>query len=577
MVFSQERPKKEKIFVKITRKRQNFKKNQTKRLVNLYIYYIISRTEALKRKGEIMTLENVQGIVNLINIGLIAFFAISMVARLIWGLRRGFLKSLVRAAGTIAALITAFATFSLAFEILNPFVSEKLTEFLLSQEGGADIAALENSMAVLLVFIESLAGPLIFWALFLAWNAVFSLVSLIVRMILKIIPIKAGGLSRILGAAISVATGIVVFAMGVAPFAGYIKEIPDLYAEIVAAEIVPNDEEVNSTVNSVCEEGFFMSGIVGEITSPIFKFSSEVTYDGEKVNGIEETKKVLKIVPDVKKLGELDFADLENIDTAPIDALADKVGESSVLKTVVSEFMATAGTKWKNGEVFLGINIKEEIETSNPGYGNMLDGALQKLSTATKDNVVMVTKEFTSAIKSAGKMISYLNSLQSATEVGDMDNLTNDLADVMKGLDESTVEMIIPAISSDLLKDTGLGEKEAELASEVLKTTLTSVASMSDEEIDAEAKAINTVLSYASSDVTPEANDVIDALVSSELVLPAAKTVIDSQEGSSEVLGSVSEEQKTAISNAIDDYKAENPDADEEKLDIIKSLFGISG
>lgn len=522
-----------------------------------------------------MSLENVRDIINVVNICLIAFFAISMIARLIWGLKRGFLKSLVHAAGTIAALIAAFATFSLAFEVLNPFINEKLTEFLLSQEGGADIAALEQSMAVLIVFIESLAGPFIFWALFLVWNAVFSLVSLIVRMILKIIPIKAGGLSRLFGAAISVVTGIIVFAMGVAPFAGYIKEVPDLYAEIVAAEIIPNDEEVDSTVNSICEGGFFMSGVVGKITSPVFKFSSEVTYDGEKVNGIEETKKLLRLVLDVKKLSELDFADLENIDTAPIDALADKVGASSVLKTVVSEFMATAGTKWKDGETFLGINIKEEIEKSNPGYGNMLDGALQKLSTATKDNVVTVTKEFASAIKSTGKMISYLNSLQSVTEVGDMDDLANDLADVIKGLDQSTVEMILPAISSDLLKDTGLGEKEAELASEVLKTTLTSVAGMSDEEIDVEAKAINTVLSYVSSDVTPEANDVIDALVSSELVLPAAKTVIDSQEGASEVLSGVTEEQKNAISNAIDDYKAENPDADEEKLDIIKSLFGI--
>lgn len=517
-------------------------------------------------------------VIQWINFGLAVVLIAIVVVRTFWGLKNGLFKALIRLAGSVTALVLTFLSFKVVFEIFNPLIEGLVDKYLASMESGSDISSVASCMGSVMVMLQGLFGPLIFMGLFLCWNGIMEVVSKIIRAILKIIPIKAGLTSRILGTAVSVLSGIFVFVLVLMPFAGYAKEAPKVYNELIATGSVDENQTVTDVVSEIETEGLFMGGVTKALTSSAFDFSSQVeTDDGVKFNSFDEIHSVIAIIPEVTALKDLDFSDLSNVDLTSVDALIDKIGESAFLKTFVSDVLSTAGTAWKNNETFLGINLKQQIEESMPGYGNAIDGILDKLAGCNYGNVVTVGKEFTSAVKSLAKMASYVNGFGNVQNSSDLNDLGNNLADILTDLDPSTVEMILPAVKPEVFENSGLAPNEAQLVSEVLTETLTSVSEMTDEEKAVEANAINTVMSYAtSSTATPDAEEVIDALVSSNIILPAVQSVAENKaDETNELLSNVSEEQKSAISDAITDYESKNPDADAEKLNALKALFGL--
>lgn len=517
-------------------------------------------------------------VINIINIVLAVVFLAVIAVRFLWGLKKGIIKTLIRLAGTVAALVLTFITFKSIFAIINPYINDLVTEKILETEGGASIAELDQSMQSLIVLAEGLVGPLIFGTLFFCFNLIFGIVTLILRIVLKIIPIKPKLHTRLIGGAISAVTGVIVIATLYAPFAGYVAKAPQIYNAVIENNLAEEDQTASEIMGELDENGIFLSKMTATLTSPVFNFSSKVKMeDGTTIDAFKEVDNFFKLIPEINKLKETDFSNLETVDFDCINNLVLKAGDSEFLTVVLSEVLSTAGNAWYNNEEFFGINLKAEIEASSPGYGKMLDGVLQKLASCTKDNFKTVAAEFTSAIKSAVKMVDYLNKMQNFSNGDSLQDLSDNLSDVLKDLDSSTVEMILPAVSKDVFTGAGLSENEAQLVSDILTDTLTAVADMDDEQIDAEAAAINTLMSYAANDVAePDPDEVIDALVSSEIVLPAVKSVIeDKPDEAAEILGNVSEEQKTAISEALDEYQENNSDVDEEKINAIKALFGI--
>lgn len=513
-----------------------------------------------------------------INIGIYVLFGIIVLVRLLWGIKAGLLKSLIRLAGTVCALVATFATFALIFKIAEPSITETIDKAIASDESMAIINQLDASKESIVALMEGLVGPLLFLALFVCWNTLFAIVSLVIRCVVKLIPIKSGLISRLGGAGVSVITGLLVFFIIMMPFAGYSQKAPEVYAEAVSSGVATEDESVTLVMDGLKNEGFAFGGLTATLTEPVFTFSSSVKIkDGTKINSFKEVKSVLKLVPKLEALGNLDFSDMSKVDLTAINEVVDGASDSDLLSIIVSEVLSKAGTNWKEGKEFLGVNIKEEIAKSAPGCESAIDGVLEKLAGCTKNNMSSVIKDFTKAIKSVASMVKYLEGANNADpSTGTVTN-AQDLAEVLKDLDESTVDMILPAVSEEVMKGAGLNDDEAKLVSSVLSDTLTEVAKMSDEEIDAEAAAIDTLLNCTGENAEPDPDEVISALIESKVVLTAVKTVVDEMPEESEaILGSVSEEQKSAISSALDDYKAENPDASQEKIDIIKSLFGIT-
>lgn len=514
-----------------------------------------------------------------VNIGLYVAFAVMLAVRVLWGLKAGLIKSLIRAGGTVLAVVAAFATFALVFKAAEPYVSGELEKYLSSQEGAAVLNELQASKESVIALAEGLLGPLIFMMLFFIWNILFGIVTLILRCVLKLIPVKSGLISRLGGVAVSVATGVLVFVMALMPFAGYAKEVPAIYGEAVNSGAVEKDETVSQVMANLEKDGFAFGKITYGLTESTFTFSSTVTTkSGSKIESFKEVKNVIKLFPKLQALEKMDFSDLSKVDLSPVNSIIDDVGKSDFISTIIAEIAAKAGTEWKAGNEFFGVNLKQEVAKSAPGYENALDGVLDKLASCTKDNCSVVMKEFTKAAKSVFSMVRYFNNVSDSSSGAGTVPTAKELAGVLKDLDESTVDMILPAVSEDVLKGAGLDENQSKLASKVLTDTLTEVAKMTDEAIDNEAEAIDTLLNYATNEkANPDANEVIGALMQSKVVLPSVKTVVDEMPEESEaILGKVSEEQKTAIAEAIDNYKTENPDASQENIDIIKSLFGIA-
>ncbi len=512
-------------------------------------------------------------------IGFYLLFAIVLVVRTLWGLKAGLLKALIRAIGTALAVAATFATFSLVFKALQPTLSSMLEQYLNSQEGMAVLNDLDASKESVIATVEGLCGPLVFTVLFIMWNVLFAIVSLIIRCVLKLIPLKSKLASKLGGAGVSLVTGLVVLMLIIMPIAGYRVEAVEIYKELDSSGAAEIDDETAQYFATLSENETVFDKFVATLTRPAFKFSSTIkTSDGTEIDSFKEIKFVIKLAPKLKALENMDFSDMSNVDFTAINAILDEVDDSDLISTIISEVLSKAGTEWKAGNEYLGINLKQQIATNAPGYENALDGVLDKLSTCNRANCSEVMREFTKALQSISSMVTYLNNLSnSSTETGSTPT-AQELADLLKGLDQSTVDMILPAVSEEVLTNSGLDENQAKLASKVLQNTLTEVATMSDEEIDNEAEAIDTLLNYATNEnANPDANEVIDALMQSKVVLTSAKTVVEEMpDESSAILGNVSEEQKTSISDALDNYQTEHPDADQENIDLIKSLFGIA-
>lgn len=519
-----------------------------------------------------MTTSDIVGVLQIVNTVLVAVFIAIIVIKFFIGFKRGFFRSLLNGIALVLAIVAGFVTLSLAYKILNPKIMEVIKDAIAETEDIQDLVLLTNSMELLVTVVEGLLGPIIFLVLFFCFKMIFGLVAKILGIVLKIIPIKGNLVTRLAGAGVSILIGVSVFFITLMPFAGYINVAPGCYDALKEAVIEGDDNGVGETINAVCDEGLFMGGAVATVTSPLFKLSTTVqTDDGVSVNSFTELSAALRSLKEMTNL-ESDSDDIETI-ALELSDIFEKT-DSVLVKSFMVELVSVGGEKWLNNESFLGINLKEEVANAYNVEGSVLDGVLQKFVNVTEDTFVSTIIELSSAVKSIKKLGNLASDVGKINDATSLEDFKTNLADTLKEIDSSTVDILVPAISSDLFS--GLSEGESELVAEVLTNTLNSVADMTDEEIDREAEAIGTLLSYASSsDIDRDAEEVIDALISSEIILPSAQTVIDNNEEAEQLLSAVTEEDKQDIGKAIDDYKAKNPDADEEKLAIIKSLFGI--
>ena len=281
------------------------------------------------------------------------------------------------------------------------------------------------------------------------------------------------------------------------------------------------------------------------------------------------------MIPDFMGLAELDFSNLETVDLTAIDNIIDGLGESIWIKSIMAEAFSTAGEKWYNNEEFLGINLKQTLAEQEPAYANVLDGVLLKLSGSTKDNVVDLMHDLVSTVQSFSKTVAYLNNLNSGEMT--LENLNQNLGDVLKGLDATTVELITPAFDPEVLQTAGLSQQDAEVVSGILGDVLNGVVELSDEEVEAEAQALGTLISYVTTpDATnaPEPEEIVSAVLDSQIVMDAVSSYTENAESQTIDLGT---ETTAQIEDAINDYQASNPEVSQEDIDALKSLFGITG
>ena len=100
---------------------------------------------------------------------------------------------------------------------------------------------------------------------------------------------------------------------------------------------------------------------------------------------------------------------------------------------------------------------------------------------------------------------------------------------------------------------------------------------MSDQEIDEEAEALGTLMSYVTtpdSATAPEPEQIVSSILDSAIVMDAVSSYTESSSAEAIDLGT---EATAEIESAINNYQATNPEVSQEDIDALKSLFGITG
>ena len=282
-----------------------------------------------------------------------------------------------------------------------------------------------------------------------------------------------------------------------------------------------------------------------------------------------------KSIGKVKELMDTDFSDIPGISVTPIKAVSDILASegNDLAREIVAKLLSDAGTAWKDGGEYMGLNIKDSLPD---GYKNSLDSALELLADTTKDNVCAHLNTFADAIDSIKKTYVYVQSvINSETTIEQMqDNLT----DVLTSLTPESVDLVAGAISEQMLTDLGMSDDTSAVIADTIGSMLRDVAELTPEEKEQEAQALNDIITYVSSGSaqTADPEDLVDSVLNSNVISGEIIRLAEDDEQNFEV----SADEKEEIDKAIDDYILAKEDSGEELseketaiLDALKSMF----
>ena len=314
-------------------------------------------------------------------------------------------------------------------------------------------------------------------------------------------------------------------------------------------------------------------------------FASATKNDvGEKLvdfaNMLDDVKTILGRINDLTEQS-FDGDNLDSVDVTPIKAIAGDVenAESTLTKELVAGLVSRAGTSWLTPEEFLGLDIKSQLPND---YKNSLDSMLTKLSNTTKQTVGDDLNGFADTIASISKTYAYVKAF-SSTEA-DMTDMATALTDALSTVTDDNKE-ILADLMTDVIGDVVANEGTAEVVTGIITRALDTIAEQNasgdgtSSEVADYAEAVNTIINYTSSESTEEvsASSIVETVTASQTLSNVIKDYTSDEESASI---DVDEEQKAAISSAIQSYEEENEETltDEEKetLEALKKLFGIT-
>lgn len=163
------------------------------------------------------------------------------------------------------------------------------------------------------------------------------------------------------------------------------------------------------------------------------------------------TNAVSEILVVAEDLKDLDTSNVLKLDTELINSSIDKITNVKV-KEVVVEIITSACQKWKAGESFMEINIKE----SQPDLSGAIDVLLDELASVTTENIVEEVKSIISLLKP----INEISEAVSALDMTDVTNIdTASLRKVVNIIDETELlRKVIASLFSDAGKKWNNGE-----------------------------------------------------------------------------------------------------------------------
>ena len=382
--------------------------------------------------NEMLQFKTVGAIVSAAILGFVALFIISGI---IFGIKRGFSKSVVRLLTVVLAAGGAYFICSFAFVWISSFVEGKSLEevlrivisnydSLLNEKYRNVIASIDSSTAYdLAKLLVALFIPFIFVFVFLILKAIVYLIYLILGAIVT--GHKKGFFSRLFGMIVGALQGAFIAAVILVPLAGYanvaleFKATFDTSVEATAEELTegetpegetpegevsegetpegqipegetpdseaPEGETANQSLVDTVYGSFLDDVIVNPVLSVINKYGGfvfekllTVKTDAGEVDMSDEAVHIADITFNCLELKGANFKELSPEDHGKLDKIADKINGDPYLCSIISGVLRSVANGVDSGAIV--------IPAPDP-FGSLVGDSISVFESSDKNNL----------------------------------------------------------------------------------------------------------------------------------------------------------------------------------------------
>ncbi len=322
-------------------------------------------------------------------LGILGFFALSVLWEMLHGLRRGYSRQITH---TVFMLASAVIAFLLAGGITSRVfgeLSQKSMEevFALAESSGTAISEevrglitsfdTETLQYLLALPLATVVVPVLFAVLFVVINLILKLISLLVCSIVKMK--KGGGVfHRLGGLVVGAVEGALVAAIILLPVAGITSSLDGAVATMREKESNPElvamyDEAVKPI--SECPILPLINTYGGNVLMTHF---ATVYIDGEPCDLRDELVFGVELYCEIIKLSGVDLKELTAGDKDTIDALVDTLGGSDYMLILASGILR--GLAYSADDGYLPL-------TAEPPFDKLIDPFLKVFEDSNKENL----------------------------------------------------------------------------------------------------------------------------------------------------------------------------------------------
>jgi len=394
-------------------------------------------------------------IVDVINVVFIISCTLGLIFSAIKGYKRGFYKSLLRLGIRLVSIALAAILSKIFVKMAFSSIVDKIIPLIVeASENLFDKSNIEPIISLTMALIN----PIVYVIL----AGVLELLLLIVYLIVKrFLPKIEAPLLQSAGIGVNIVSWIVSFVFISLPMMGYLNlglsSTTTMLAQggsIGEIEQLKEMKDAEGTINYINDQFVFKvtakpsQAMLGLFTGVEYKGVSGKTY---KTNAVKELKGLQELsmeLSDVLNLG--DSQEKPSMDTLnSIVSALDYKGKNSIyiLKITLTDVLVQASTKWKEGEEYFNINIKEMLEEEGMGedFFNLVSGVFDKLSKCNEQNMLKHLKSIANLAKAVMDTMdlmedtaNYISNLSSGTatsaSLGDnvvkMNNIGANLDDI---------------------------------------------------------------------------------------------------------------------------------------------------
>ena len=308
---------------------------------------------------EMFNTDTIGSIASLVILG---FAAIMILSGLLWGLKRGFSKSVVRLLTVALAAVASFFMCRFALDWVDGFVEEKtLEEIIRTVYSGYDtidvkyrnlIASVDTTTAYDLakIVVALLVLPLAFVVFFLVIKAILFIIYAILSSVLGLVSYKKGLLSTLGGMAVGALQGALICAIILLPLAGFTTISSELRTPLTESSQSTSDEPdgTEGTGTAFTAEALYTEILDDVIESPVltainklggslvFKSITTVKTDAGKIDMSAEAVSLVDVVFSFTELKGADFKQLSPESQQKLLDLNAKVADDAYLSGIVS-------------------------------------------------------------------------------------------------------------------------------------------------------------------------------------------------------------------------------------------------